>query len=1018
MKKGLLLALCVLLGTFNAQAEKKFTVISDYASGTGMSPNGQYVVGIDPTLKEFGVQGMEGFRSFLWDSQTGSTTWMTEANSESLDKTGSFTDVTDDKIICGFFKDENYQITVTEWEGPITLPINVAAIWKDGQVKSLGIGDFKLSEFELFEDGSFATAISNNGKTVVGYVSLGNYAFNFPVTWKHNESTDNWDFTRLELPNGAVGGLATSVSNDGNIITGIIWYKNREVSAFWKDGKCTLIQGEGKDAIYNDEYNRGGAYSISPKGDYIAFKFNEKVPGIYSIKEKKYYKLTEYEDATSIDFRAIADNGNIFGSYTFGSSWSGKHSRPTFYSYKETTTVDFEYFLNLCVPDLEMPISFNYEQKIISNPRAVSADSKKILGNNENTVWVLQIDNSDIVVPATIEKVDAKIIDLKETSLTWNSAKTTDDYTLQSYNIYCDGDLLVNVAADISTSSMNYTHKNVKSGTRLYSISCKYAMKNGGEIESPKSNGTTVCMPSTFEIPLFDNFDSSSILTNYWTVTAQRDNQYKINFGAPAYQGIGWTPGMCTSSDLTTPYSAAVESRYLDARDMDKVYVSFLRRFLFSNANEWPVDSDTLSLEIKKYENKDWTNVKDYFMKKSEESFWIYEYIDLSEYAAQSLFQVRLRIHGLGQAQYSYYFDLFKVGSEVECTAPTGIIGENKGGKVNLAWKNKMNAYEIGYSVSNYEISVLRESLGDEGNTFIAVNKFDPEDLDLYNGKYLTSVTAFINHDPGVEDSKETHASIVIYENGELIREQQIEDIIINTNNTLYLKEPVKIDVSKELKIGIKIFDYDERQIPISYQITDLFKAGKSDLYSQDNGKTWKKLSEYYASIEDKKASARPVWEIVGNVTDEPTVDKNAEKNESPVAYTVYRNGERVNYLSLYLPPRFTDKNPVDNASYQIIAYYENGNTSTISDPYKINSTSIDNYDILNHQSRIYPNPATDCINIPGDFNQAILLNINGQVVLSTTEATISVSSLPAGVYFLKIENGDAIHTEKVMIKR
>ena len=100
------------------------------------------------------------------------------------------------------------------------------------------------------------------------------------------------------------------------------------------------------------------------------------------------------------------------------------------------------------------------------------------------------------------------------------------------------------------------------------------------------------------------------------------------------------------------------------------------------------------------------------------------------------------------------------------------------------------------------------------------------------------------------EDSEDTHASVVVFEDGVLIREQEIKSIIYNEDNKVILDEPVQIDATKELKIGMKIFDYDERQMPIAYQNTYDFIAGKSDLYSQDNGKTWKKLSDYYANQE------------------------------------------------------------------------------------------------------------------------------------------------------------------------
>ena len=88
MKKGLLLALCVLLGIFNAQAEKKFTMISTNCNsiGTGMSSNGKYVVGVDPTPVEYGVEIMSGFKSYLWDADAKTLTWITEADRLILEK--------------------------------------------------------------------------------------------------------------------------------------------------------------------------------------------------------------------------------------------------------------------------------------------------------------------------------------------------------------------------------------------------------------------------------------------------------------------------------------------------------------------------------------------------------------------------------------------------------------------------------------------------------------------------------------------------------------------------------------------------------------------------------------------------------------------------------------------------------------------------------------------------------------------------------------------------------------------
>ncbi|MBR3709768.1 MAG: T9SS type A sorting domain-containing protein [Bacteroidales bacterium] len=60
----------------------------------------------------------------------------------------------------------------------------------------------------------------------------------------------------------------------------------------------------------------------------------------------------------------------------------------------------------------------------------------------------------------------------------------------------------------------------------------------------------------------------------------------------------------------------------------------------------------------------------------------------------------------------------------------------------------------------------------------------------------------------------------------------------------------------------------------------------------------------------------------------------------------------------------------------------------------------IDNY------SAIYPNPADSFITIEGvRFEEAVIYNSSGQVVVTSRNNTIDVSSLESGVYLLKVDN-------------
>ena len=110
MKKRLLFVLVIsLTGILSTQAKEKFEVIGPNCQGTGMSPNGKYVVGIfiNKSNALFGAYP----KSYLYNVESGQQDWLTDYDETDLSKTGNFMDVTDDGLITGYFKDPNYQIT-------------------------------------------------------------------------------------------------------------------------------------------------------------------------------------------------------------------------------------------------------------------------------------------------------------------------------------------------------------------------------------------------------------------------------------------------------------------------------------------------------------------------------------------------------------------------------------------------------------------------------------------------------------------------------------------------------------------------------------------------------------------------------------------------------------------------------------------------------------------------------------------------------------------------------------------
>lgn len=1013
MRKLLLILGLPLLGITGLQAQEKFKVVGQECLGTGMSPNGKYVVGVSSAGTLFNAYP----ESYLYKVESEEQEWLTKYDETDLGKTGNFTDVTDEGIIAGFFKDPAYQITS---EGS-TFPVNVAAIWKNGQVTSLGIGDFELSEYKQFYDGSFAEAISNDGETVVGYIGLQNATFYFPCKWELDQANDKWEFSKLNFPADAVGGKATDVSADGSIIAGTVWYKGKEAAAYWKDGECHLILGTGEDVTYNEDTYRNGAHTVSPNGKYIAFDFDGKVPAIFDLESQTYKKVETY-DNKSVEKLAVSDDGDLVGAYTYGHLMMGSvYRRPFWYSYKDDKTFGFDYFMSLFAPGVVPPFTFLFEEKTVAFPCAVSADGSVVMGNNDVIKplggipqnWVLCAKKQEIEIPEALEQVQARSMNLKEVTVSWEKEKRVyDDLTLQAYTVYCDGQKIADVTDD-GSEHLSYVQTAVTPGFRMYSVASVFkAGKTGALIESSKSEPVTVAVADTYALPLYDDFDSGTTETNYWTKELQTGDLTEGGWNPIVYCGLvdkGLYVG-CTSAQ---PYSSTFTSRPLDATRETNVSLSFAIAYMFVNSDKWPLDKDSLSIEVTVDKGDTWTEVKTYSLGQIPRVYGFLG-VDLSPWVSGKLFQVRLRKHGQGAAQFTYTIDIFKVSTTPEKEAPTGLAGTGDKKQVNLIWKNSGGSYQLSYQTGRGD-----KVIGDENKPFIAVNAFDAKDLEKYKGKYLTSIRAFVNHETNYEDSKDTHVSVVVFEDGKLIREQEMESIEYNEANTVILKEPVLIDATKELKIGMKIFDYDERQMPVTYQNTLDYIAGKSDLYSQDNGKTWKKLSDFFGAIEGKETDGYGCWEITGQLTDEPTVGADVATDQDLYAYNVYRNGDQLNKNLIYCESsHFTDSEPLDNATYEVIAYYLDGSVSEVSLPFAWESGSNITAEQADYRVVIYPNPATDYLTLNGEFERATLYSLKGETVKMTQHARIDLTGLAEGMYLLKVESRNSIENHKVMIKR
>lgn len=215
--------------------------------------------------------------------------------------------------------------------------------------------------------------------------------------------------------------------------------------------------------------------------------------------------------------------------------------------------------------------------------------------------------------------------------------------------------------------------------------------------------------------------------------------------------------------------------------------------------------------------------------------------------------------------------------------------------------------------------------------------------------------------------------------------------------------------------IGIKVYDYDADQIPLCYVQSLDYLPGKSDLFSEDGGKTWQLVSDFYKTQEEP-AQGWCCWDITGCITDSPELT--LAGNEDPYAYIVYRNGEQYSTVTVSgKSARFTDDEPVSNAFYEVEAYYANGGYSNKSEQAQTGDlTSVSNFAVDGVKVEI--SQETGTLTVSGDCNGAAVINANGVCVAKSAGNHLSVNGLTPGVYLLKTENDGKPSVRKIIITK
>lgn len=1007
MNKGLLGAMllsALSLPTTYAQPDPGFSMGESTNKNKRVSPNGRYLVGETIEKQPWGLDAFSGYISFREDLHTGELTWVTSYDGEDWSTLGSFTDINDEGIASGVAKDGDYMLTVQEWGETFTLPLNVASIWDlDGKRTSLGIGTFSLKDFNNFADGSYAMAISNDSKVVGGYVAVGNFAFQYPCIWTLDEKTGKYEFKQLSLPEEGKSAVVTDVSGDGSIITGYIDYKMGRGShaCYWKSsGECVVIGDEPFGTL-------GQAFAVSNNGNYIGLTLNGRDIAIYMVGDNFCRKISEAPSpGATVEIGGITDLGDMVGTFNYR-----EYSRPFWYYNGQYVATDFDYFLYLFASDFSIPVSFSPYTNGNIRFSGISADGNVIAGNADNfwNPWTLRTKQKYVSIPLSVDKVSAFMTAPSEITLSFTPGyKNFGNMQGKEYVIFRNGEKIGVVDFDTEADKdgyITYVDKNIPDGNQTYCVVIKYVEGNT-ELLSVRSMEKSIRVSNDFSFPLFDNFNSGTIATNGWDVVRDYGELDYQNWGTPDKFGLGGGH-LSASCDQRIPYSFSIVSKMLDARDRESVYVSFARKWQYVNTDQWDMTKDSLSIEVTT-NGREWLEAKHIPFNDIEAGRWRFEYIDLSDLAAGKTFQMRLRLHGQAKAMYSWSFDNLRIDEKPDQPVAADVLGLSRNdGSFHLTWKNSIDAYQLNYLGNPFD-NAFDFAVGNEGRPLICVNKFDRESLGIYRGKYLTSVTTAINHDYELDGDPAT-ASIVVYEDGKLIREQEITETDANTNFTVILDEPVLIDGNKDICVGLKLIKHAPNQLPILYHNTTTHIAGMSDLYSEDDGKTWLRYSDIAGKEQPEDGWAS--WKITANITDTENATL-SEIDENRYAFEILKNGMPCNPAFIHwLQGCYDDPDSKVGDSYQIRVFTFDGKVSELSTPV-VNTGFNSVTDPLEDACAVIKNGT---LYINGDAVNVEIFDTAGLRLYSGNDDSISLDRFGKGLHIIVVHTNNNTFTRKMI---
>jgi hypothetical protein len=936
-----------------------------YASS--VSPNGKWIIGDTESS------------AYIFNNESGVSTIIPNALEAR--------DVNDLGYVAGKFLDSNYMLNGQT-------PLLNGGVYRNGVWYSLGLGRYGNTTPPNDEFGTNPYAIDAEGNVYGMSADKGTIARVVPFAWKYNASNDNYTTDTLAYATPCTvldqGGRINDVSSDGRIAAG--WVGRHIWGGAWQP--ILWLSQTNYRVVPSNNFSE--AKGVSPNGKYIVLEISNRA-AIYDV-EKDTTIVFGVEGSSPT---AVSDNGFVIGYTARGARLEA--GRQAFIWSERLGWTWMRDFIDKYCPDMEIPIDpeyptifdFSKTEAIMNVPSSISADGLVIAGWNGYTNlarkgWVINLAGAlNLIDRPHNLRATVDITARTKVTLSWDAPANFGTHTLDFYNIYRNGEFLAKI--DANDAGTTYVDNNSPVGYNIYTVTAVFDYENSTTYnESGITDEAYVAIVDNYNLPFADSFDYNDFRTNFWESGINTTSGW-LPIGNTGFDVAG-SAALFRGAGNREPYYFALTSKPLDAAGKDKIILSYMFRIPSVN-EEFVGRKDTIAVEIGV--NGVWTEVEKYIVNRRYE--WTPATLDISGIAADKLFQIRFRaVSGENRNEYNFILDNLGVDFEL-AAAPTDVkaVKYNNENKIRVYYKDASGSY--GFSYTNGK---LLRTVGNLGTTFIAAEKLEPKDVKPLAGKYLTSVSAFVNADYQ-NPATPTQLRLAIFVNGQRVDNTAINSFTGDEWNNFVLSQPIQITGNDTLHVGLEVVRHQSGNAPLTMDNAQDSIFSNSKLLSYNGGNTWSSASaeNYYDPKEEKWINFNGAWAITANFRDENAAQ---EKDDDlmNIAYNVYRNGELLS--TLHYGQVFTDTAGFTGSDcYQVKAFGLLGGMSELSEQGCVSIlNSLINPQVA--QFEVYPNPARSYVNINIDFEKLNVYDAQGRLVTTTRERRIDVGGFAGGPYIIE----------------